>query len=89
MIPCLGVRVIDQPRAILVGLSHPAQQTMRRSGRGKPLGSRRRPAGQSEGGVGDLGDGQAAVAGRSEQLRDYSRSRPVPCSLITLTGFSG
>lgn len=53
----LPVRLIDQPRALLVSLLHPADETMPCAGRRKPLRPGRRSAIQFEGGVGDLGDG--------------------------------
>jgi hypothetical protein len=66
----LGLGFVDQSPGSLVGLLHPPDQPMSRTGRRKPL----RPGGcrssQLEGGVGKRGDGKPAVAGRGENLRD-------------------
>ena len=64
------MRLANQPRRPFVGLLHPPDQPMPRLRRRKPLRSGGCRSVQFEGGVGELGDGEATIAGRGEKLRD-------------------
>jgi hypothetical protein len=57
------------------------------AGRRQALRPRRRTSAQGERVVGDLGDGEATVAGRGNELGDPLLDRSRPLLIVTLIGF--
>jgi hypothetical protein len=70
---------VNEFRGRFVRLLDPAKQAMGGARRRQALRPPRRTSAQGEGVVGDLGDGEATVAGRGDEFGDplLDRSRPL------------
>jgi hypothetical protein len=73
-----ATRLLEQLRGFFVGLLYPPYETVRGSGRWKPLRPRCCAPAQGKGVIGNISDRQGPIARRGEQFRnaplDLSRS---------------